>query len=71
LIELDGFGGYGHYESTVKAMESNVQNGYMIKVSENSYEIIYRCDGYGSDWSIGKPDFPVTQALVKWKYHGT
>jgi len=64
-IEIHGFGGYGHYESTLSSINNNVMNGYFTRLSENQYEIIFLCNGCNSIWKLGKPDFPITGYWIK------
>jgi hypothetical protein len=59
LIEIKGFGGYGHYESTLKVMDKNIINGHFRKTGEDTYEITYKCISCHQIWKLGIPDFPI------------
>lgn len=67
MIEIQGFGGYKHYESTLKNMKINESNGYFEKLSENAFEITFRCTECGQVWKLGIPDFPVQGYFLKSK----
>jgi len=59
LIEIQGFGGYLHYSSTLNNMMKNVENGFFEIFSESNFEIIFQCKRCKQIWKLGKPDFPV------------
>jgi hypothetical protein len=60
LKELQSFGGYSHYESTLLSMMNNVSNGYFEILSQDQFEIVFRCRNCNQIWKLGRPDFPVT-----------
>lgn len=65
LKELQSFGGYGHYESTLLSMMNNVSNGFFRIISQNQFEIIFQCNNCNQIWKLGRPDFPVTGYFLK------
>jgi hypothetical protein len=67
MIELQGFGGYQHYEGTLNIMKNNIVNGFFTKVSENMFEITFQCTKCGQVWKLGIPDFPVQGYFLRSK----
>ena len=59
IIEINEFGGYQHFQSTKNSITENVKNGYMKKVSENSFETMYECNCCHTKWKLSAPDFPI------------
>lgn len=67
LVEIQGFGGYLHYKDTLIKMEKNVKNGFFDIISENQFEVTFRCRKYKQIWKLGIPDYPVQGYLLRWK----
>ncbi len=67
LIPIDGFGGYRHYDSTEKAMELNVKNGFYTVTERGSFETTYKCNCCGTVWKLAKPDFPALGYFIEEK----
>ncbi|TVX91388.1 antitoxin Xre/MbcA/ParS toxin-binding domain-containing protein [Cohnella terricola] len=65
LEEIQGFGGYGHFQSTLNVMNNNVINEYFIKIYEGTDRINYKCTNCMQLWSLGIPDFPVVGYLMR------
>jgi hypothetical protein len=67
LIEIQGFGGYLHYEDTLEKMRNNAENGFFDITSENSFEITFRCKKCKQIWRLGTPDYPVQGYFLRSK----
>ncbi len=65
MVQIDGFGGYSHYASTKKIMESIVQNGIFEEIKENEFEKHYKCKICHTIWILAEPDFPVKGYLIQ------
>lgn len=67
MLEIQGFGGYLHYKSTLNAMRKNVKNGFFTIISENDFEITFQCSECKQIWKLGIPDYPVQGYFLKSK----
>lgn len=67
MIEIKGFGGFQHYDSTLNIMKINESNGFFVKVLENKFEVTFRCTQCGQVWKLGIPDFPVQGYFLRAK----
>lgn len=65
IIQIDGFGGYLHYDSTKKMLDRIVERGLYGRIEENLFEIHYVCKVCNTTWVLAKPDFPVTGYLIQ------
>jgi len=43
-IEIYEFGSPGHYESTLRSIEHNIENGFLTIILENQFEIVFQCN---------------------------
>ena len=65
ITQIDGFGGYLHFTSAKKMMDSFVQQGFYKKTKNNPYEICYKCKVCNTTWVLAEPDFPAAGYLVQ------
>lgn len=65
IIQIDGFGGYLHFDSTKKILDGIVEKGLYEKIEASSFENYYNCKACNTTWILAKPDFPVKGYLVQ------
>lgn len=65
LLEIRGFGGYLHYKDTLLRMRKNVEHGFFDIISENQFEITFRCKKCSQVWKLGIPDYPVEGYFIR------